>query len=208
MAISLLSEQTVAENPVFVRLTVDQLHQMLATGVIREGEPVELIDGLLVYNDRRDAGGKQMSHGPRHAVATENLGELNLQLRPLEFIMRTQKPVVLSDMSEPEPDGAIVEGDSRRYSSRHPHPHEIQLVIEVADTSLSYDRTVKQRLYAAAQLPVYWIVNLQENVVEVYSDPAPAEGRYREVKRHRRGEPIELTLGAAALIVDPNELLP
>lgn len=146
MATSVL-EGIVADTPIFVRrINVDELHRMLAQGVIYDGDPVELIDGLLVYKDRRDAGGKPMSHGPRHATTVENFRDLETVVKEHGFTIRAQLPVTLSDVSEPEPDGAIVVGTRGDYSDRHPRPSDIQVVIEVSDTSLKHDQTKKQRV--------------------------------------------------------------
>jgi Uma2 family endonuclease len=83
---------------------------------------------------------------------------------------------VTIDESEPEPDVSVVRGDTRSYLTRHPGPSDTGLVVEVADESLVRDRGVKKRLYARARSPHYWIVNLIDRQVEVYSDPTgPAD---------------------------------
>jgi Uma2 family endonuclease len=86
---------------------------------------------------------------------------------------QTQLPITLAD-SEPEPDGALVRGDRRTFDHRKPVPDDFGVVIEVADTSLRFDRLVKLEDYARAGIPVYWIVNLVDGQVEVYADPEPA----------------------------------
>jgi Uma2 family endonuclease len=87
----------------------------------------------------------------------------------------TQEPITCED-SEPEPDVKVVRGAPRDYLNRHPGPQDVALVVEVTDSSLAQDRGLKKRLYAAARIPVYWIVNLLERQIEVYTDPSgPAE---------------------------------
>ncbi|MBP88423.1 MAG: hypothetical protein CMJ64_17200 [Planctomycetaceae bacterium] len=151
MATSLLGS-TLPEPP-FYRITVDQLHQMLTTGVIDDGEPVELIEGLLVKKDRGDAGGEAMVHGPRHAKAVRRLSRLGLQLQASGFDIQVQLPITLSATSAPEPDAAVVVRDADDYQDRHPSPSDIAVVFEVSDTSLPYDRDIKKRLYAGPEYP-------------------------------------------------------
>jgi Uma2 family endonuclease len=89
---------------------------------------------------------------------------------PEGWFVEAQQPVTLSD-GEPEPDGAVVRGTRRQYGDRHPGPMDVALVIEVADSSLEWDRTTKKHNYARAGIPVYWIVNLCNGQLEVYSEP-------------------------------------
>ncbi|MEZ4713686.1 MAG: Uma2 family endonuclease, partial [Caldilineaceae bacterium] len=96
------------------------------------------------------------------------------QLVPAGWHIRSQDPITLSN-SEPEPDVAIIQGDIRRYVERHPSADETPLVVEVSDSTLEQDRNTKMRIYAQAQIPVYWIVNLVEDCVEVYANPSTGE---------------------------------
>src|SRR5262249_13642314 len=89
---------------------------------------------------------------------------------PVDTSVRIQCAITLTD-SEPEPDVAVAEGEQRRYADRHPRARDLHLLCEVADSSLALDRTHKLRVYARARIPVYWIVNLQDNVIEVYTQP-------------------------------------
>lgn len=206
---SMLLHQALVENQIVVRrLNVHQLHQMLALGLIPEGEPVELMDGVLINKNRCDTGGEPMSHGPRHAVATEKLWELNQRIRGMGYVLRTQKPITLDEFFEPEPDGVIVLGPSSRFSDHHPLPADVAVVIEVADSSLKYDREAKQSIYAQARLPIYWLINLKENVVEVYFEPLATEGRYAGVEIYHPGMQLTVELSGSTLSVDPAELLP
>jgi Uma2 family endonuclease len=108
--------------------------------------------------------------------------------------------------SEPEPDLAIVRGPATRYVARHPGPLDVALVIEVADSSLQYDRGVKAELYARGGIPAYWIVNLVDSCVEVMTDPTPQGYRRRVVCRD--GESLDLVLdGAPVTQVAVRELL-
>jgi Uma2 family endonuclease len=150
-----------------------------------EGDPVELVGGQLVVAE------------PKGAYHTSALGMADDALRaalPPGWIVRTQAPISLDDESEPEPDLVVVPGGHVAY--RHAHPAHPALTIEVADSSLAFDRQHKGSLYARAGLADYWIVNLVDRLLEVYRDPTPDASepygwRYRSVA----------TLGPADVVV-------
>ena len=147
----------------FFRLSVADYHDLGERGILTPDDRVELIDGYLVL--------KPMQNTP-HATTVDRLTELfvlNLQNRP--WRARFQLPVGIGT-SEPEPDATVVRGDARTFAQRHPQASEIALVIEVSDSTLRSDREVKGPIYARAGVPIYWIVNLPEAKVEVYTDPS------------------------------------
>ena len=143
----------------FWRWSVGQYHEMIRTGIIDEDDPVELLEGWIV---------KKMTKSPAHCVATQLLQEVLRRQAPDGYYVVSQDPITLS-MSEPEPDAVVVRGNPRDYVERHPGPTEVGLVAEVTDSSLPRDRVFKKSLYAAAGIPVYWVVNLVDRRVEVYS---------------------------------------
>lgn len=168
--------QSVVEGtaPDLVPLSVEQYHRMIADGILPEGSAIELIDGYLVRKDRggRTGGDINVVHNSRHAGIVAQLQMLLTQiLVGSAFHVRGQLPVTLGETQEPEPDLAVVRGTARDYLKQHPSPADIVLIIEVADSSLKFDRTVKDRLYSAAAIPVYWIVNLIDGTAETYSNP-------------------------------------
>src|SRR5215472_13831201 len=110
MAGTLLEQIAIGEAPPFMPINVEQYHQMIRLGILPEGAPIELIDGLLVWKDRRARGGAPVSHDPRHASTISRLQRLGQRLEPFDCHLRIQLPVTLSDTSEPEPDAAIVKG--------------------------------------------------------------------------------------------------
>lgn len=191
------------------RLDVDQFHRMIEVGILREGAPIELIDGILVRKDNSDRGGNPMTHGPKHALCLQRIRDLDARLRPYGCHLRQQLPVTLSARREPEPDGLIVRGRIEDYEARHPTAADCLICIEVADSSLEYDRTVKYQMYAAAGLPDYWLVNIPDRQVEVYRSPVPAEARYAVRTDFRCGQtlPCELAPGVV-LEVPVGALLP
>jgi len=148
------------------RLSIDKYHAMIREGILTEDDPVELLEGLLI---------RKMSKNPPHTVATSLVRKALERLVQAGWHVNTQEPITCED-SEPEPDVKVVRGAPRDYLNRHPGPQDVALVVEVSDSSLTQDRGVKKRLYAVARIPVYWIVNLLERQIEVYTDPSgPAE---------------------------------
>src|SRR5205823_4838937 len=128
--------------------------------------------------DRSDRGGSPTSHGPRHSLTLKRLQRL---VRPAEVHgchLHSQLPVTLSPTQEPEPDLAVVRGRAEDFDDHHPGPADVVVMIEVSDSTLDYDRTTKQRLYAEAGIALYWIVNVPDGQIEVYERPDPVAGRY------------------------------
>jgi Uma2 family endonuclease len=150
-----------------------------------DNDPVELIGGQLIVAEPK---------GSAHAAAVDMALEALRAVLPPGWIARGQNPVALDDESSPEPDVAVVRGSHADY--RHSHPSHAALIIEVADSSLAYDRSDKGSLYARAGVVDYWIVNLVDRVLEVYREPggdvtAPYGWRYTAVERF--GPPSAVT---------------
>jgi len=141
-----------------------------------EGDPVELIGGQLIVAEPK---------GSPHATAVGMANDALRAVLPPGWIVRVQDPLALDDESAPEPDIALVRGSRADY--RHAHPARPALAIEVAQSSLGFDRQQKGSLYARAGVQDYWIVNLVEGVLEVYRDAAPDASapyglRYRSIQ--------------------------
>jgi hypothetical protein len=100
----------VASRPEIARLSVTQFHRMIELGILPEGEPIELIDGILVRKDNSDTGGDPMTHGPKHAFCVQRLKDLEGCVKPYQCHLRQQPPIILSDNREPEPDIVLVRG--------------------------------------------------------------------------------------------------
>ncbi len=153
-----------AENAGFRPFTLDEYHQMISAGILLDGEPVELLEGWMI---------KKMSHGTPHDAILQALYKRLLRLAPDGWDVRGQSAITLpDDDSEPEPDFAVVRGDESTYRNRHPGPADIGIVVEVAHSSLRVDRVGKARIYARAGIAVYWVVNVAEKVIEVYTNPS------------------------------------
>lgn len=180
----------------FAPLNVDQYHQMIRDGILHDGDPIELIQGSLVYKDRRDNAGGIMTHGARHLLVLKRLTAiLNRWVEGKTCHVQTQAPIIVSETSEPEPDCCLVCGTPEDYPDEVPHADDVLAVFEVAHSSLRSDRRTKQRLYARAGIPFYVILNLQDDVIEVLSEPATAELRYTIHSEHRGAEIATLSLG-------------
>jgi hypothetical protein len=192
------------------QFTVDQYHEMIQTGILPEGAPVELLDGILVLKDRRDAGGDPMTYGSRHALAVKKTDRvLDTLVVAHRCHTRCQLPVTIPPDHEPEPDVVVVVGEMDDYAEQHPEPAQTLAVVEVADSSLRHDRGTKQRIYADANVPTYWVVDVEAGQVEVYTNPQPGSGRYAELRTHVRGETVELALSnGAAVTVAVDDVLP
>jgi Uma2 family endonuclease len=143
-------------------LTSAEYYQMMEIGIIREGEKVELISGQIFT---------MAAKGTRHTVATSRLLKSLLMLVGEQAIVRCQDPITLPNNSEPEPDIVIARLRSDDYVNSHPAPADVILVIEVADSTIKFDRETKAPLYAAAGISEYWIVNLIDDRLEIYSQP-------------------------------------
>jgi Uma2 family endonuclease len=207
MGAPLLEEITAGDGPALMPLTVDQYHDMIRTGILHEGTPIELIDGILIAKDRSSQGGKSLSHDPPHALCITRLQRLDRLLEPIGVHLRLQLPVTLGRTSEPEPDVAVVLGKPESFANRHPGPKDLVAVMEVADSSLRYDRTTKQRKYAEAGIPHYWIVNLADRQIEVYDSPVPAEGVYGQRSDFLPGQTVRLDIGGQFIEVAVNDIL-
>lgn len=194
--------------PEMKRWTVAEYHGLRDQGFLHDGDPIELIDGLLVYKDRRDSGGDPMTVGERHIVAVRKLARLDRQVEPYGCFAQTQLPVLLLGTHEPEPDACVLSGSPDDASKALVTEADIVLIIEVADSSLENDRAVKQRVYATAGIPVYWIVNLRHNTVEVYEQPDAQSGEYRIRRDLVPGESATIALpGGQTVFVPVSDLV-
>ena len=160
-------------------ITTEQYQKMIAQRIVPEDSTVELLRGVMVRKDRggpgEDAMGQSPLHGAVVALLTALAGRINNDKQHLQI----QLPVVCPPDGVPEPDGAIVRGQPRDYIDRLPGPADVSCVIEAAHSSLDRDREDKLPIYAAAGIGQYVIINLNNQTLEVYSDPDAAAGRYR-----------------------------
>jgi Uma2 family endonuclease len=146
------------------RLTVLQFDQMVANGVIAEDDPVELIEGLLVT---------KMSRNRPHLVAGKKGLKVLSRIIPPGWHVAKEDPVVVLVWCKPEPDLAIVRGAGADYLDHDVTAADVALVIEIAESSHSIDQNDMARVYSSSRIPTYWIVNLVNRQLEVYTNPGP-----------------------------------
>lgn len=144
------------------RFSLDQYHRMAELGILEENNQVEFLEGILV---------NKMTKNRAHSLATRRLRILLEGIIPAGFYVDSQEPTSTVD-SEPEPDAMVIRGQPEDYQLRQPEAAQAPLIAEVADSSLQHDRDWKKRIYARAGIPVYWIVNLVQRQIEVYTQPS------------------------------------
>ena len=190
----------VPSEPIW-RLSVEQYHEMARAGILTRDDRVELLEGWLVA---------RMTKHPPHVLATGLILDALRGILPAGWYVSQEGPVTTPD-SEPEPDVAVVRGTRRDYHDRHPGPQDVALVVEVADASLPRDRTLKKGLYARAQFPIYWLVNLPETRIEVYTDPTgpAAQPDYRQRQDYSPDDAVPVVIdGREVGRLAVRELLP
>ncbi|HET7882582.1 MAG TPA: Uma2 family endonuclease [Acetobacteraceae bacterium] len=176
-------------------LTVTDYHRMGEAGILKQQDRVELIEGELIAMSPIGSG---------HSGTVNALNRLLILAVGDRGVVAVQNPVQLDVLSEPQPDFAVLKPRDDYYRAATPRPEDVLLLVEVAESSLAYDRAVKRALYARHNIPEYWIVNLDADRVEVHR--APAGDRYASVSHLGRGgtlEPMLLpgaTVAVAALL--------
>lgn len=155
-------------SPPLRRFSVDEYYRMAEVGILKPDEKLELIDGAIL---------KMSPSGPTHASVTSSLEELLKELIGKRATVRVQFPIRLDDRNEPEPDIAVVQRG--RYMTAHPAPADVFFLVEVADSSLLFDKRDKAELYARAGVPEYWLVDLPNRAFHIHREPA--DGKYQKI---------------------------
>jgi hypothetical protein len=183
------------------KFTVAEYEKMLAVGIFRSGDPYELLRGWIV---------PKLKRSPRNSLTTGRL-----RRRMMEMILDGQwlagAPFAITFRgSQPEPACCVVRGPDDEYWKRHPRANETELIAEVADDSLERDRGIKMDIYASGKVPIYWIVNIPERRVEVYTDPRGGKKpTYRTRTEYAPGQAVPVTVAGKTLGSIPvSELLP
>lgn len=180
------------ETPFILRLwTVEEYHQIAAAGIFHPEERVELIAGKII---------RMIAKGTAHSSAVGRIYKLLENCLGQQVWIRTEQPVVLDDFSEPEPDVALVRIDPLDYADHHPTPSEVYLIIEVADSSLKYDRETKGKAYAKSGIADYWVLDVNERQLHVFREPTQ-EGYQSEVifSQEASVSPLQFSEDAIAL---------
>jgi Uma2 family endonuclease len=159
--------------------TVEEYHRMAEAGILGADERVELIEGEIVH---------MAPIGPRHVGCVINVNQLFITRLGGRAVVSPQNPVVIPPRSEPQPDLVLLRPRAVSYSQELPASRDVLLAVEVADTTVRFDRLVKARLYARAGIAEFWLCLAADGVVEVYRGPSP-EG-YADVMRHGPGHAV------------------
>lgn len=178
--------------PTPYRFTREEYYRLWESGLFSD-KRVELLDGEIITMPPQN---------PPHAGITSRLAAVVILSLGRTFTVRIQAPIVLNDWSEPEPDVAICRFDADDYQGEHPKASDVLVVMEVAQSSLGYDRRRKTIAYATSGIPEYWIINLIDNRIEVFSDPDPAAQRYRQEVLMFRGDMLTLPGGASLTVTE------
>lgn len=168
-------------------LGIEQYHKMLETGILARNQRYELIRGFIY---------KFMPIGSQHIYKVKKLEGLLEACLADSAVVFTQSPVQFLDDSEPQPDILVVNPPLEHYRERLPQAEDVLLIIEVADSTLAFDRSTKTELYAEMGIPEYWIVNLKKQQLEINRNPDKEERLYREKLTLGEGEKVRIeTLG-------------
>ncbi len=143
------------------RIAPEHFHTMIDAGIFAEDEQVELLEGVLIKKHRQT---------PQHAYVRRQLRE-QLQKFDIPSFFATSVFWLTTNDSQTNPDGLLVKNIPASYWSRHPTASDVALLVEVADTTLERDQTWKKRIYAHAGIPIYWLINLPQRQIEVYTIP-------------------------------------
>jgi Uma2 family endonuclease len=182
-------------SPFVYRMTVEEYERI---GPMLDDPRVELVDGYLV---------RMMTKSPEHSFSTIEVHKAVESLLPAGWIARPEQPVRIPGYDEPEPDVTVVRGHNADYRHRMPTAADLALAIEVSDSTLSLDRGKKLTAYANNGVPIYWIVNLAERQVEVYTDPGPAA--YQSCAVFKPGQDVPVVInGQPCGSVRVDDILP
>lgn len=173
------------------RWTVQQYHKMIESGLLTEDDPVELIEGQILF---------KMPKNDPHIIAVRSCRHILSAILPAGYFYDSEQPITLAD-SEPEPDGFIARGAFNDPKSAKPGADQLALVIEVANSSLDRDRDSKLRSYARAGIVCYWIINLVDRQIEIYTQPdAAAEPpRYSKTEVLKPGDEASVVIDGKAV---------
>ncbi|MGH8535656.1 MAG: Uma2 family endonuclease [Gammaproteobacteria bacterium] len=177
------------------RLTVEDYHRMAEAGILGEDDRIELIEGELI---------QMPPIGARHAEVVDYVNDVFSRQAGDDKRTRVQNPVQLGDYGELYPDIAILR--KRRYFDAHPGPGDVFLIIEVSDSTLTYDRDLKVPLYAVHGIPEVWLISVTERCIDIFRQPSPAERRYESIQRIERGAVTPLHVPGVSLAL--SELFP
>lgn len=201
MSATYATPTTYGRDSAWPKWSVERYQRMIEAGILTSDDRVELLENYVVL---------KMPRNPRDDGTIDLVNSVLPGCLPAGWFARIQQTVVLPD-SQLEPDFAVVKGNRRSFLTRHPGADDVGLLIEVADASLLRDQRDKTRIYARAGIAIYWIVNLVDRRVEVFSGPtgsaeAPA---YLSFHSYQPGDDLPLVLdGQVSATIAVNDILP
>ncbi len=168
----------VRSNPVEYRrrhrITAEDYYKMGEVGIFTENDRVELIEGEII---------DMTPIGSQHAYLLDKLNRVFTKQAPENTLVRIQNPLRLDNYNEPEPDLALV--TNKDYATHHPSPIDTLLVVEIADSSITYDTKVKTPLYSQHNIPEVWLINVSDHIVQIFQQPE--NGDYQLSDNHQSG---------------------
>jgi len=169
------------ENPHLFKFTAKRFHLMYEKGIFTESERFELINGEIIA---------MSPIGTKHAACVNRLSKLFWEKLGNQVIVSVQNSILLDDKSQPQPDIAVLKYRDDFYEEALPVPEDILLIVEVADSSLEYDRDVKANLYAAVGIPEMWLFDVNAKIITAFS--RPAELGYKQSCRYTQGDSFSI----------------
>jgi Uma2 family endonuclease len=151
------------------KFSVQEYHQIIEAGILAYRK-VELVEGIIV---------EMAPEGTEHSYYGQSLADIFRLSLSGQILVRENKPITLSNNTEPEPDIALVQLPSSRYLSHHPYPEDIYLLIEISKSTLAFDSSVKRKSYAKEGIKDYWIVDIINKQLKIYR--SPFQGDYQEI---------------------------
>lgn len=162
-------------------ISVEEYYKMAEVGILKPGDRVELINGEIF---------EKSPIGSKHAALVDRLARILNQLLQGKASIRIQNPIRIDSKNEPEPDITILHYRQDDYAAAHPKASDVHIVIEVADTSIKYDREIKMPLYATCQIQEYWIIDLASE--EIMAAGQPTGNDYSVKKIYKRGDVLKV----------------
>jgi len=182
----------------YYRLTVDEFDRIVQSGALGKQDRLQLIDGLICRIEPPDRS---------YPLAAKQAMLALLRVVPPGWHVASERPLVASQWSKPEPDLSVVKGQARDYLQRNITPGDVALVVKIAQTHLDLDRTVMARVYAASGIPAYWVLNVAAERIEVYSNPAA--DHYQAHNDYVFGQEVPLVIqGTNAGSIPVTDVLP
>lgn len=154
---------------------------MIEAGIYTENDRIELLNGEII---------EKMPKGPKHSVSNDLIADLFKEQLGSQVYVRSQNPIMLDNLSEPEPDIVLVKPPYKKYLNNHPTPDDIFLIMEISDSTLVYDRNNKAMAYSRNNIQQYLVLNLQNQTLEDYREPD--EDGYQFKRTLRKGDTFNL----------------